>query len=221
MLLERSEKKKNLRRKGLILLSFPSSLYPSLFLSPLPIPKTAGRQISSIGGDGISRPSAIIPGIEASLWAMSQADLEASLIRGVRIRVLPVKKKGTKKKNIYICSHTGREQRCSIPSIDFRHQARTSISSFSFSPPRNLIVEQYFVVSLVTVAIIGESSELINCSQYLLFPPPRRANAFKSYQISINDVSFLHARLLIRIKFKPPPRPSNTPPLSEKSPPSV
>lgn len=107
-----------------------SSSFLSLSLRPSELAKLRGDQISSIGGDGISRPSAIIPGIEAWLWPMSQADLEASLIRGVRIRVLPGKKKGTTRKerrknaDIYTYAlHTAREQRCiSIPSIDFRHR---------------------------------------------------------------------------------------------------
>lgn len=99
---------------------------------------------------------------------MSQADLEASLIRGVRIRVLPGKKKGTTRKerrknaDIYTYAlHTAREQRCiSIPSIDFRHRWTKKPklghrSLLSLSPHREIylsVYERYFVVSLVTIS---------------------------------------------------------------------
>lgn len=98
---------------------------------------------------------------------MSQADLEASLIRGVRIRVLPgkKKKKGTKKKRRYIYirmlyTQPGNNAAFPSPRLIFDTAGRKSQSSdidlfsLSFSPSRNIFIgfERYFVVSLVTIS---------------------------------------------------------------------
>ena len=106
---------------------------------------------------------------------MSQADLEASLIRGVRIRVLPGKKKkerNEEKTPIYIYTyalHTAREQRCiSIPSIDFRHRWTKKPklghrSLLSLSPHREIYLSVSSDISLsrwlqLASELIGEET---------------------------------------------------------------